>query len=331
MVTGAAGFIGYHVSRRLAGDRHHVLGIDNINHYYDPKLKSARLEQLADHGNFHFSRVDLCDARGLADAFETFSPQTVVHLAAQAGVRHSLRHPMDYIQSNVVGFLNVLEECRHREVPHLVYASSSSVYGLNSKLPFSVHDAADHPVSLYAASKRANELMAHTYSHLYGLATTGLRFFTVYGPWGRPDMAAYKFTEAILDDRPITVYGDGSALRDFTYIDDVVEGVVRAARKPAGANPSWSAAAPDPGTSWAPWRLFNIGHGEQVTVRRLIELLEELLGRRAEIVFGPQQPGDVPVTHADTTELDDYVDFTPRVSLEEGLRKFVDWIRAYRS
>jgi UDP-glucuronate 4-epimerase len=330
MVTGAAGFIGYHVCRRLAEDGQEVLGIDNINPYYDPKLKRARLEQLSDYANFRFSRVDLCDPAGLAGAFDASSPRTVVNLAAQAGVRHSLRHPMDYIQSNIVGFLNVLEECRHREVGHLVYASSSSVYGLNSKLPFSVHDAADHPVSLYAASKRSNELMAHTYSHLYGLATTGLRFFTVYGPWGRPDMAAYKFTESILEGSPITVYGDGSALRDFTYIDDIVEGVVRAARKPANANPSWSAATPDPGTSWAPWRIFNIGHGEQVTVRRLIELLEELLGRRAEVVFGAQQPGDVPVTHADTTELDDYVDFTPRVPLEEGLGEFVDWIRAYR-
>jgi UDP-glucuronate 4-epimerase len=330
LVTGAAGFIGYHVCRRLAGDGHDVIGIDNINHYYDPGLKNARLEQLSDLGGFHFSRVDLCDPVGLAGAFEASSPQTVVHLAAQAGVRHSLRYPMDYIQSNVVGFLNVLEECRHGRVPHLVYASSSSVYGLNSKLPFSVHDAADHPVSLYAASKRADELMAHTYSHLYGLPTTGLRFFTVYGPWGRPDMAAYKFTEAIIDDSPITVYGDGSALRDFTYIDDIVEGVVRAAQKPARANPSWSAAAPDPGSSWAPWRVFNIGHGEVVTVRRLIELLEELLGKRADVVFGAEQPGDVPVTHAETSELEDYVDFTPRVPLEEGLREFVAWITAYR-
>jgi UDP-glucuronate 4-epimerase len=236
---------------------------------------------------------------------------------------------MDYIQSNVVGFLNLLEECRQRSVLHLAYASSSSVYGLNSRLPFSVHDPADHPLSLYAASKRADELMAHTYSHLYGLPTTGLRFFTVYGPWGRPDMAAYKFAEAMLEDRPITVYGDGSTLRDFTYIDDIVEGVVRSARKPAAPNPDWSPEAPDPGTSWAPWRLFNIGHGERVTVRHLIELLEGLLGKRAEIIFEPEQPGDVRVTHAETAELDSYVDFTPQVSLEEGLRELVAWMRMY--
>jgi UDP-glucuronate 4-epimerase len=329
MVTGAAGFIGFHVSRRLVAEGYDVIGLDNINDYYDPALKRARLAQLSAESGFVFDRVDLCDSDALERAFEAHAPTTVVHLAAQAGVRHSLRHPHAYIQSNVVAFMNILEECRHREIPHLVYASSSSVYGLNSRLPFSVHDPADHPVSLYAASKRANELMAHTYSHLYGLPTTGLRFFTVYGPWGRPDMACYKFTEAILDDRPITVYGDGSALRDFTYVDDVVEGVIRAAKKPATPNPEWSAAAPDPGTSWAPWRLFNIGHGEQVTVRRLIETLENLLERRAAIVYGAEQPGDVPITHADTAELNLYVDFTPRVALEDGLREFVDWFRGY--
>jgi UDP-glucuronate 4-epimerase len=331
MVTGAAGFIGYHVSRRLLAEGCEVIGIDSINDYYDPKLKHDRLHQLADESKFHFAHVDLCDYSGLKDTFERHSPGIVIHLAAQAGVRHSLRHPMAYIHSNVVGFMNILEECRYRNVPHLVYASSSSVYGLNSRLPFSVHDPADHPVSLYAASKRADELMAHTYSHLYALPTTGLRFFTVYGPWGRPDMACYKFVEAILEDGAVTLYGDGSALRDFTYVDDVVEGVVRAANKPATPNPLWSPEEPDPGTSWAPWRLFNIGHGEQVTVRRLVELLEDLLQRRAKIIYEPEQPGDVPVTHADTAELDEYVDFTPRVSLEEGLREFVDWFRAYRS
>jgi UDP-glucuronate 4-epimerase len=331
MVTGAAGFIGYHVARRLLADGCEVIGIDSINDYYDPKLKHDRLHQLADKSQFHFTHVDLCDSSGLKEAFETYSPGTVIHLAAQAGVRHSLRHPMAYIHSNVVGFMNILEECRHRNIPHLVYASSSSVYGLSSRLPFSVHDPADHPVSLYAASKRADELMAHTYSHLYGIPTTGLRFFTVYGPWGRPDMACYKFVEAMLGDEPITLYGDGSALRDFTYVDDVVEGVVRAAGKPATPNPMWSRDEPDLGTSWAPWRLFNIGHGEQVTVRHLVELLEDLLQKPAKIIYGPEQPGDVPVTHADTTELDEYVDFTPRVSLEEGLREFVDWFTAYRS
>jgi UDP-glucuronate 4-epimerase len=329
LVTGTAGFIGFHVARRLVDESEDVLGIDNVNDYYEPALKKARLEQLAGQGNFEFRYIDLTDAGAVAHTFETYRPHTVVHLAAQAGVRHSLHQPIDYVDSNVVGFMHLLEGCRHHDVEHLVYASSSSIYGVISHLPFSEHHPADHPVSVYAATKRAGELMAHTYSHLFELPTTGLRFFTVYGPWGRPDMAYYKFADQILRGEPITVFGDGSALRDFTYIDDIVEAVVRVAREPAKSNPSWTRQDPDPATSWHPWRLFNIGHGEQVTINRLIELLEELLGRSAQRIEAAEQAGDVPVTHADTADLETAVDFRPKTAIEDGMGRFTELLRGY--
>jgi UDP-glucuronate 4-epimerase len=330
LVTGAAGFIGFHVAERLTAEGEVVLGIDNLDEYYEPTLKKARLEQLAERPNFEFRYIDLTDPGAVAHTFEAAKPHTVIHLAAQAGVRHSLHRPIEYVDANVVGFMHLLEGCRHHDVEHLVYASSSSIYGVTSRTPFSEHHPADHPVSIYAATKRAGELMAHTYSHLFELPATGLRFFTVYGPWGRPDMAYFKFAEQILAGEPITVFGHGSALRDFTYIDDIVEGVVRIARQPAEANFAWTRQNPDPATSWHPWRLFNIGHGEQVTINRLIELLEGLLDRPAKRIHAGEQAGDVPATHADTADLELAVDFTPATSIEEGLARFTDWLVDYR-
>lgn len=330
LVTGAAGFIGFHVARRLTADGEQVVGIDNLNEYYDPALKKARLEQLAQIPNFSFRYVDLTDPGAVTHTFESQKPDGVIHLAAQAGVRHSLKQPIDYVDSNVVGFMHVLEGCRYHEVDHLVYASSSSIYGVTTRTPFTVHDPADHPVSIYAATKRANELMAHTYSHLFGVPATGLRLFTVYGPWGRPDMAYFTFAQRILDGEPVTVYGDGSALRDFTYIDDIVEGVVRVAHRPAEPNPAWTRADPDPATSWHPWRVFNIGHGQQVTINQLIELLEAVLERPAHRVQTDEQPGDVPVTHADVSDFEETFAFRPRVGIEDGLARFARWLTEYR-
>ena len=329
LVTGTAGFIGYHLAEKLLARGDSVVGVDNVNDYYDVRLKEARLARLARHADHRFERVDLADRAALERVFAAAEPQVVVNLAAQAGVRYSLTNPHAYVDSNLVGFVNVLEACRHHGVEHLVYASSSSVYGANTTTPFSVHDNVDHPLSLYAATKKANELMAHTYSHLYRLPTTGLRFFTVYGPWGRPDMAMFLFTKAILEGRPIDVFNHGDMLRDFTYVDDIVEGVVRTADKTATPDPAWTGAAPDPGTSNAPYRLYNIGNNQPVQLMRLIEVLEGELGKVAEKNFLPMQPGDVPATYADVDALVADVGFKPATPLEVGVKRFVEWYRGF--
>jgi UDP-glucuronate 4-epimerase len=328
-VTGAAGFIGSHVSRRLLQRGDEVIGIDNLNDYYDVNLKQSRLEPLRAEARFQFFPVDVADRAAMQRLFSEVPGEIVIHLAAQAGVRYSLTNPHAYIDSNLVGFLNILEGCRHQRVQHLTYASSSSVYGANTQMPFSVHDNVDHPLSLYAATKKANELMAHTYSHLYGLPTTGLRFFTVYGPWGRPDMALFLFTKAILEGRPIDVFNQGMMRRDFTYIDDIVEGVIRVADQPAGPNSDWSGDAPDPGTSRAPYRVYNIGNNEPVELSHFIATLENELGRKAQKNLLPMQPGDVPATFADVTDLVADVGFRPATPIEEGIRRFVAWYRDY--
>jgi UDP-glucuronate 4-epimerase len=329
LVTGAAGFIGYHVARRLLerGDR--VIGLDNLNDYYDVSLKRARLKELEKYPAFRFAKLDLADQAGVNDLFKREKPERVVHLAAQAGVRYSLTHPHPYISSNLVGFLNILEACRHGKIAHLVYASSSSVYGANTKMPFSVHDNVDHPVSLYAATKKANELMAHSYSHLYGLPVTGLRFFTVYGPWGRPDMSIFLFTKAILDGKPIDVFNHGKMRRDFTYIDDIVEGVVRVTDLIPTPNPKWNGDHPDPGTSKAPYRIYNIGNNQPVELLDMIGALEKHLGRKAEKRLLPMQPGDVPQTYADVEALTEATGFSPSTPLDVGIKRFVEWYRVY--
>jgi len=329
LVTGAAGFIGYHVAQRLLERGDTVVGLDNLNEYYDVSLKEARLARLADHASFRFIKLDVADRDGMTSLFASERPQRIVHLAAQAGVRYSLENPHAYIDSNLAGFTNILEGCRATGVEHLVYASSSSVYGGNTRMPFSEHDNIDHPVSLYAATKKANELMAHTYSHLFRLPTTGLRFFTVYGPWGRPDMALFLFTRAILDGRPIDVFNHGNMVRDFTYIDDIVEGVVRVVDRPAEANPAFDPAQPDPGTSNAPYRVFNIGNSQPTPLADYIEAIEDALGRKAERNYLPMQPGDVPATSANTDELDAWVSFKPATPVREGVRRFVEWYREY--
>ena len=329
LVTGAAGFIGSTLSERLLARGDEVLGYDNLNDYYDPALKEARLARLAPHAGFRFVRASLEDRPSLERAFAEFRPQRVVNLAAQAGVRYSLTNPHAYVQSNLVGFVNVLEACRHGGVEHLVYASSSSVYGANRKLPFSVQDAVDHPVSLYAATKKANELMAHTYSHLYGLPTTGLRFFTVYGPWGRPDMALFLFTRRILAGEPIEVFNHGRHTRDFTYIDDIVEGVIRTLDRAPAGDPAFDPLNPSPGSSAAPYRVYNIGNHRPVELARYIEVLEDTLGRRAEKILLPMQPGDVPDTHADVAELARDTGYAPSTPIEVGIGRFVDWYRGY--
>jgi UDP-glucuronate 4-epimerase len=329
LVTGVAGFIGFHVAQRLLERGDTVVGIDNLNAYYDVHLKEARLAHLTGHERFNFLRLDLADRTGMSELFIRHRPERVVHLAAQAGVRYSLTNPHAYVESNLVGFLQVLEGCRHTQVEHLVYASSSSVYGANTKMPFSVHGNVDHPVSLYAASKKANELMAHTYSHLYDLPTTGLRFFTVYGPWGRPDMALFLFTRSILAGEPIEVFNYGKMRRDFTYIDDIVEGVVRVLDTLPRPNPSWSGMAPDPGTSKAPYRLYNIGNNQPVELLQFIEVLEKCLGRKAEKRLLPMQAGDVPETYADVDDLTQDVGFRPSTPISEGIARFVEWYRAY--
>jgi UDP-glucuronate 4-epimerase len=329
LVTGAAGFIGYHVAKRLLDRGDTVVGLDSMNNYYDPTLKEARLAQLTPHRDFHFHHLDVADRDAITALFAGGRFDRVVHLAAQAGVRYSLTNPHAYIDSNIVGFLNILEGCRHHPVEHLVYASSSSVYGANTHMPFTVHDNVDHPVSLYAATKKANELMAHCYSHLYGIPTTGLRFFTVYGPWGRPDMALFLFTRAILEGREIDVFNHGHMQRDFTYIDDIAEGVVRVTDHAAAPNPAWSGDAPDAATSRAPYRLYNIGNNSPVELGRLIEVLENALGRTARKRMLDMQPGDVPATYADVDDLERDVGFRPSTSIEEGVQRFVDWYQRY--
>lgn len=329
LVTGTAGFIGYHLAERLLARGDEVVGFDNVNDYYDVSLKEARMARLAGNRGYTFVRAALEDREALDRVFAEHKPEIVVNLAAQAGVRYSLTNPHAYVDSNLVGFMNILEACRHNDVRHLVYASSSSVYGANTAMPFSVHQNVDHPVSLYAATKKANELMAHTYSHLYGLPTTGLRFFTVYGPWGRPDMALFIFTKAILEGRPIDVFNHGNMLRDFTYIDDIVEGVIRTMDRTATPSDSWNSDEPDPGTSAAPYRLYNIGNHTPVPLMRLIEVLENCLGKTAEKNMQPMQPGDVPATYADVEALSRDVGFAPSTPIEEGVRRFVAWYREF--
>ncbi|HWA08451.1 MAG TPA: NAD-dependent epimerase [Opitutaceae bacterium] len=328
LVTGCAGFIGFHLASRLLRDGEQVVGVDNLNDYYDVGLKRARLK-LLDQPGFAFLQADLADAAAIAGLFAKHRPRRVAHLAAQAGVRYSLQNPGAYASSNLTGFLHVLEGCRAHSVEHLVYASSSSVYGLNRQLPFSAHHNVDHPISLYAATKKANELMAHSYSHLFRIPTTGLRFFTVYGPWGRPDMALFSFTRAILAGQPIDVYADGKMKRDFTYIDDVIEGVVRVLAQPAAADPAWTATAPDPATSAAPYRLYNIGNHSPVELIEVIATLEKRLGHKAVKRFLPAPPTEVPVTCADVTDLSRAIGFEPTTPLSTGVERFVHWYREY--
>ncbi|ASF45030.1 NAD-dependent epimerase [Methylovulum psychrotolerans] len=329
LVTGVAGFIGSTLGLRLLARGDEVVGIDNLNDYYDVNLKLARLERLQAHSNFTFIKLDIADRAGMEALFAKEKFQRVMHLAAQAGVRYSLTNPHAYIDANIVGFMNVLEGCRHHQVEHLAYASSSSVYGANTNMPFSIHHNIDHPVSLYAASKKANELMAHTYSHLYRLPTTGLRFFTVYGPWGRPDMSLFLFTRSLLEGKPIDVFNYGNHRRDFTYIDDIVEGVIRVIDRPAQANPHWSGQDPDPGTSTAPYRVYNIGNNNPVQLLTFIETLEKCLGKTAIKNLLPLQPGDVPDTYADVTDLVQDLDYKPATLLEDGIRNFVEWYKDF--
>lgn len=329
LVTGVAGFIGFHVAGRLLQRGESVLGLDSLNDYYDPKLKRDRLEQLQGKPGFNFVHLDVADRSAMADLFAREHPEIVIHLAAQAGVRYSLENPHAYTEANLVGFTNILEGCRHSKIRHLVYASSSSVYGDNRKIPFSERDTVDHPVSLYAASKKANELMAHCYSHLYQLPTTGLRFFTVYGPWGRPDMALFLFTKAILEGKAIQVFNEGKMSRDFTYVDDIVEGILRVADNIPQPTPERSRESIDPGTSAAPYRVFNIGNGKPVELLAFIEAIERKLGRKATRELLPMQPGDVPATFADVSRLEAAVGFRPATSVEVGIGRFVDWYRSY--
>lgn len=329
LITGAAGFIGSALALRLLERGDTVVGIDNHNDYYDPAIKAARLTRYANHPNYTHLRIDIADRAAMAACFATHKPQGVVNLAAQAGVRYSIENPLAYIDSNIVGFAHVLEGCRHNDVQHLVYASSSSVYGANTAMPFSVHDNVDHPLSLYAASKKSNELMAHSYSHLYGLPTTGLRFFTVYGPWGRPDMALFKFTRAILAGEPIQVFNHGKHRRDFTYIDDIVEGVIRVLDRPAPPNPAWDGGRPDPGTSTAPWRVYNIGNNQPVELMDYIAALEQALGKTARKEMLPLQAGDVPDTYADVDGLVEQFHYQPATPVAQGVTNFVAWYRDY--
>ena len=329
LVTGAAGFIGFHLARRLLKDGYQVVGADNMNPYYEVALKEARLEALKNESNFTFFKLDLSDRTQLEDVFGRMGFDVVVNMAAQAGVRYSIENPYAYVDSNLVGFVNLLECCRHNQVKHLVFASSSSVYGANTKMPFSVHHNVDHPVSLYAATKKANELMAHTYSHLYRLPCTGLRFFTVYGPWGRPDMALFLFTRAILEDKPIKVFNHGKMQRDFTYIDDIIEGVVRVMGRLPEANPKWSGDAPDPGTSSAPYKVYNIGNNNPVELIKFIEVIEEVLGKKANMEFMDLQPGDVVATYADVDDLIEDVGFKPETPIAIGIERFVQWFKDF--
>jgi len=329
LVTGAAGFIGFHTARALLDRGDHVVGLDNLNDYYDVTLKQARLAQLEGRNGFNFAKIDLADRSAMEDLFAREKFDRVIHLAAQAGVRYSIENPHAYVNSNLTGFMNILEGCRHCDVQHLVYASSSSVYGANTAKPFSIHQNVDHPLSLYGATKKSNELMAHTYAHLYGLPVTGLRFFTVYGPWGRPDMALFLFTSKILAGEPIDVFNNGEHSRDFTYIDDIVEGVVRSMDRVAEPNENWSGDAPDPGTSAAPYRLYNIGNNNPVQLMDYIACLEKALGKKAEKNFLPMQPGDVPETHADIDDLARDIGYQTATNIEDGIAKFIEWYRGY--
>jgi UDP-glucuronate 4-epimerase len=330
LVTGAAGFIGFHVAERLLAGGRTVIGLDNLNSYYDPGLKQGRLSELSTRSKFRFVKLDLADRTGTAALFSQYGFRNVVHLAAQAGVRHSLVDPHAYTDANLTGFLNILEGCRNARTDHLVYASSSSVYGANTAMPFSTTQNVDHPLSLYGATKKANELMAHAYAHLFGLPSTGLRFFTVYGPWGRPDMAMWLFADAILAGRPIKLFNHGKMRRDFTYVDDVAEAVVRLVDRPAAGNREWSGDHPDPATSRAPWRIYNIGNHTPVEVTEVVRLIEAALGKTAIRELVPMQPGDVPETCADVEDLRKAVGFAPATPIEEGVKRFVDWFRAYR-
>lgn len=329
LVTGAAGFIGFYLCRRLLNDGARVTGVDNFSPYYDVRLKEARLDNIRSDKNFTFVKMDLADHRRLNALFNKNHFDVVVNLAAQAGVRYSLENPHAYVESNLVGFVNILESCRHSGVNHLVFASSSSVYGANTKMPFSVHHNVDHPVSLYAATKKANELMAHTYSHLYGLHCTGLRFFTVYGPWGRPDMALFLFTQAMLENKPIKVFNHGKMQRDFTYIDDIIEGVVRVMSRLPEPNPEWRGDHPDPGTSYAPYKIYNIGNNNPVELLEFIEVIENALGRKAKKEFADLQPGDVVATYADVDDLMKDVGFRPQTPIETGIQRFIAWYKDY--
>ena len=329
LVTGAAGFIGMHVASRLLAQGNHVLGLDNLNPYYDPGLKAARIAQLTKLPNFRFEQMDIVDRKSMTRLFAAHRFSHVVHLAAQAGVRHSLNDPHAYADANIIGFLNVLEGCREVGSRHLLYASSSSVYGANTRMPFRTSDNVDHPLNLYGATKKANELMAHAYAHLFAIPATGLRFFTVYGPWGRPDMAMWLFVDAIMRGRPIKLFNDGRMRRDFTYIDDVVEAMVRLVPLPAAANPAWSGDAPDPATSRAPWRTYNIGNGAPVEVLEVVRLIEQAVGKTAIREFLPIQPGDVPATYADVTDLERLVGFRPNTAIGEGIERFAAWFRDF--
>ena len=329
LVTGSAGFIGSALTIRLLERGDIVIGIDNHNNYYDPAIKQARLDRFSKHPNYTHFRIDLADRKGIEEVFDNHKPQRVVNLAAQAGVRYSIENPLAYIDSNIVGFAHILEGCRSFGVEHLVYASSSSVYGANTEMPFSIHQNVDHPLSLYAASKKTNELMAHTYSHLYRLPTTGLRFFTVYGPWGRPDMALFKFTKAIINGDPIQVFNYGKHRRDFTYVDDIVEGVIRTLDRPASINPNWDSKLPDPGTSLAPWRVYNLGNSSPVELMDYIGALEKSLGKTAVKKLLPLQPGDVPDTYANMDDLAEQFHYKPATTVQNGIQQFVDWYRDY--
>lgn len=329
LITGSSGFIGYHLSKKMLSMGYEIIGLDSMNDYYDPSLKEARLGKLMHHKCFKFYHVDLVDRVKIQTVFNENQIDVVVNLAAQAGVRYSIENPYAYIDSNIVGFINVLEMCRQNDVKQLIYASSSSVYGANTSLPFSVHDTIDHPLSLYAATKKANELMAHTYSSLYNLPTTGLRFFTVYGPWGRPDMALFKFTKNIIEGQPIDVYNNGKMMRDFTYVDDIVESISRLVRKPAVPNSKWSGKNPDPGTSYAPYKIYNIGNNSPVYLMDFISAIEEKVGKEAIKNFMPLQEGDVPATYANVDDLYREIDFKPQTSIKDGVNKFVDWYLDY--
>ncbi|AVO02472.1 NAD-dependent epimerase [Staphylococcus simulans] len=330
LITGAAGFIGSHLAKRLISQGHEIIGVDNINDYYEPKLKEDRLKSIGDN-NFTFYKITLEDADKLEEIFKEQHPDVVVNLAAQAGVRYSLENPRAYIDSNIVGFVNILECCRHYDVKHLIYASSSSVYGANTSKPFSTSDNIDHPLSLYAATKKSNELMAHTYSHLYNLPTTGLRFFTVYGPWGRPDMALFKFTKAIVNDETIDVYNHGNMMRDFTYVDDIVEAISRLVKRPAQPNPEWSGANPDPSSSYAPYKIYNIGNNSPVRLMEFVEAIENKLNKTAKKNYMDLQPGDVPETYANVDDLFRDIDFKPETTIQDGVNNFIDWYLDYYS
>jgi UDP-glucuronate 4-epimerase len=331
LITGAAGFIGFHVARRLLAEGRNLVGLDNLNHYYDPALKQARLNILRKHSRFGFQQINVAERSPMTSLFADHRFEVVVHLAAQAGVRHSIDHPHAYIDANIEGFINVLEGCRQNGCKHLLFASSSSVYGANTKLPFSVQDNVDHPISLYAASKKANELMAHTYSHLYRLPATGLRFFTVYGPWGRPDMAMFIFAKAIVEGAPIKLFNHGNMRRDFTFVDDVSEAIVRLIDRPPQGNPDWSSDRPDPSSSAAPWKIYNIGNNKSEQLKHVVSLLEEEFGRAATREMLPMQPGDVPATYADIEDLARDIGFRPATTIEDGIARFAKWYREYHN